>query len=176
MRFLLFMIPFVLMANNALAVEGLPIPCPVTTEVFSHDPMPEVTGKTNNLRREVGSPINTPGKMIVIKGVVTDDNCIPISDAMVELWQLGLPQSGSIFTNNMGQFEFLTILPIAKGKHAAHVNIRVNRSEFDNFETMAYFGEPEQNALKLQEQGHSEYGDVYSLRIALSGPKQYRKY
>lgn len=85
--------------------------------------------RSNNLKRRSGSGFFAKGKKIYVKGRVFDDNCVPVSNATVQIWQadangvfrndVSNPKdedphfagSGEIRTNNLGRFAFITVLP-----------------------------------------------------------------
>ena len=91
--------------------------------------------QSNNLLRESGQDPIFCGRKIVIKGKLLDQNCVPISDAKIYLWQVGsdgkysytplrgrisknmlnlcgnttFTGSGIATTNNKGEFYFITV-------------------------------------------------------------------
>ena len=136
--------------------------CALTPDIWSVGILPEAKN-SNNLTQNYTSFEIARGKKIVIKGKVLDKNCVPISGVKVSIWQansFGLYQfnaddvhdehydenfsgSGNILTNNLGEFEFITIYP---GKaHAINPNIifKVEHQNFYPFETRMFF--PENN-------------------------------
>lgn len=178
---------------SAIAADRLPASCIVTAESFSSDREPAIFYKTNNLRRNIGSAITAEGERIVIKGRVTDERCVPISDATIELWQAdhrgdyafagkgratknGFSGSGTAVTDNLGRFEFITILPEPSQKQAQHVNLRVRHANFLEFQTIATFGGASKGRAVLIADGYSELGNVYNVLMTLPGKNQYRTY
>lgn len=106
-----------------------------------------------------GKSMFAPGQPVFLSGKVLDENCVPISDAIVELWQadstgkyrkttLGervnpypvFVSTGRAVTNNLGVYNFVTIFPGLGKEEAPHVHIRVLRKNFKPFETQLYFG------------------------------------
>ncbi len=59
--------------------------CPITPAVYDEITIPEIY-KTNNLRRRTGYATYAKGEFIRITGIVTDSNCVPISNATVQVW------------------------------------------------------------------------------------------
>jgi protocatechuate 3,4-dioxygenase beta subunit len=59
--------------------------CPITPPVYEDVTIPEIY-KTNNLRRRTGYATYAKGEFIRITGIVTDSNCVPISNATVQIW------------------------------------------------------------------------------------------
>jgi protocatechuate 3,4-dioxygenase, beta subunit len=186
---------FLMVASNAGAKEAFPISCPLTSEVLSLDAEPDTFSLSNNLRRKIGSAVTAEGEPIIIKGRLTDSRCVPIADAIIELWQAdshgmirypdrvkrqNLQQnflgSGTASTDNLGNFEFLTVKPGAQAGKGARVNIRINHPDFDIFQTAAYFGEESNRQATLVAGEDSAFGKIYQLTIAIPGKKQYRMY
>ena len=133
--------------------------CPLTPQIIELKPQPEINSN-NNLRRFTGSPDLASGDLILIKGQVLDSNCVPISDAVVEIWQADSygnellnadyeinPEfdkyfvgSGKTITDNMGNYHFLSIMPGSHGnKEAPSINFTVKHRDFLPFETKMYF-------------------------------------
>lgn len=108
---------------------------------------------TNNLRRKTSSPFVAAGDIIYIKGKVTDINCTPIANAVINIWQadsygrydnklekyfLG---NGTAISDNMGNFEFITILPANTSQISApHINLSANHDNFNLINTKMFFG------------------------------------
>lgn len=113
-------------------------------------PGEELISHTNNLRRPTGIAINAVGDRIYFTGKLVDSTCVPIQDALVEIWQadnsglytfstaggklstdpnfLGTGRTG---TDNEGNFEFLTVFPGFYGNRAPHINIRITHPDFN---------------------------------------------
>lgn len=140
--------------------------CRTTTFVEPEYNNLKPTKKGNNLMRKPGSSVRASGNYIQINGIIVDENCLPIQDAVVEIWQtdtLGryeweydttsyweLPVSGkdnnflfsgSAQTDNMGQFNILTIFPGSKEKNAPYINITIKRIGYDELHTRMYFAD-----------------------------------
>ena len=119
---------------------------------------------TNNLLRSTGEHLVYCGGKIIITGKVLDQNCVPVSDAKVYLWQVGCDgkypyyplrnrinkkmlnlSNGSSFTgsgiattNNEGEFHFITIYPPSTTHEKSNVNIRVEHRNLGTLQTKFY--------------------------------------
>lgn len=77
-----------------------------------------------------GNYLKAEGEVIIIKGIVQDNNCNPVRGAIVEIWQAchtgnylhasdtsnnildpNFQYYGKVKTNSKGEYEFKTILP-----------------------------------------------------------------
>ena len=134
--------------------------CKLTKEK-SNNYEPENFETTNNLLRETGQESLYCGEKIIISGVVVDENCVPVSDAKVYIWQINckgkypykplkdsinkklidisntltFTGNGIATTNNKGEFHFITVYPPAIHNIASHVNIRVEHRKLGNLQT-----------------------------------------
>ncbi len=124
----------------------------------------------NNLRRKEGAGIVANGVYTEINGVVLDRFCVPVSNALVYLWQTdkaghykdyyvqrsewdivdenydeNFAYSGTARTNNRGEFSFLTIFPGATAERAPHLKIKVAHSELGELETQFFFARHPRN-------------------------------
>lgn len=134
--------------------------CTLTTSTMN-DYEPEIFQSNNNLLRKTGEKPIYCGRKIIIKGRLLDQNCVPVSDAKVYLWQVGcdgkypyktlrnrvnkkllnlanqtsFTGSGIATTNNKGEFYFITIYPQSKTIKTANVNIRVEHRNLESLQT-----------------------------------------
>jgi protocatechuate 3,4-dioxygenase beta subunit len=112
----------------------------------------------NRLAMPAGKAVAADGQLVYLYGRVFDRNCVPLSDASVEIWQLN-PQGsytwpsaaalatpdpvfssgGRIRTDNLGQFHFLTLYPGAAGRNAPYIQMRVTHPSLRSFNTRLYF-------------------------------------
>jgi protocatechuate 3,4-dioxygenase beta subunit len=125
---------------------------------------PKEFNPSNNLLRTFAGINHVKGKEIVIKGKLVDKNCIPISDAKVYIWHVGFDGkypyeplknkinqdlisegeedgfqgSGVYTTNNLGEFNFITIYPGQIKNEMAHVNIKAVHSDYGSLQTKIY--------------------------------------
>jgi len=195
--------------------------CEVTPQIDpDYIPLKDVK-RSNNLIRLAGSPTLAKGMYINIKGRVTDENCTPIQNAFVRIWQTdsdgnyeghytkksqwdvidesydkNFAYSGTAQTDNLGNFNFVTILPVIKDKNKApHINFRVKHDDFEELQTMMFFNEHPKNIrdrsyLSVPRQkrdlikasgsninpGDITHGRTYEFNITLEGLNKYRRY
>lgn len=159
-----FVIPFVLCleakADSNRTIADLFNPMPQTPSVAMVDNItkPDVFYKSNNLTRKAGSFKMAKGEPLYIKGKVTDAFGIPISNAKIKIWQTNSAgkyhelldkhdpyrdpnfiMSGQSNTDNLGNYEFVTIFPGFYDDRAPHINLIINHDEFGIIETEFYF-------------------------------------
>ncbi len=131
-----------------------------TPDIGLHDKMPYNFALTNNLTHKKNTPYKkATGKEIVITGVLRDiyDKVIP--NAKIQIWQKdgkncyansknckpdpNFMASGTIFTNNLGEYKFITIMPNStKNNHVSnipYINFKVSHKNFINFSTKMFF-------------------------------------
>lgn len=137
--------------------------CKVTTPAIN-DYEPENFASTNNLLRNTGAQPVFCGTRIVIKGKVLDENCVPVADAKIYLWQVGCDAkypyqplrnrinpkllnlanessftgSGIATSNNKGEFVFVTIYPPSLANEKSHLNFRVEHYALGTLQTKFY--------------------------------------
>lgn len=133
-----------------------------------HTPTPSITSRnhpgvnkiilSNNLARPAGKVENAPGQLLYISGRVTDEKCVPIANAIVDVWQanpfgdyrwaardeLLTPEpvfagTGRAVTDNMGHYQFITLFPGSYGRKAPHISMRITHPDFDALNTAMYF-------------------------------------
>ena len=121
------------------------------TEQAANNYEPAEFAKSNNLLRRPGQQAIFCGERVIIHGTVLDQNCVPVPDAKIYIWQVDcggnypykpLKNSidkelvnintemtfighGTATTNNKGEFHFITIYPKSVHELRPHVNIRV---------------------------------------------------
>ena len=210
-----------LFTNNIDGTGGLQLNCDVTPEIeLSHIPSAPIK-KSNNLIRKPGSAIRAMGQYIIISGQVVDRDCLPVSDAVITIWQTdsngkyiesyklkddwdvmdpdydkNFAYSGSTQTNNLGEYNFITILPTAATNDLApHINIEIKHEDFKNARTRIYFNKHPHNksdkSLKLLDDKQKELvvtrglpidpssiskGRQYNYNITLEGVNKFRRY
>ncbi|MCZ6886633.1 MAG: dioxygenase [Rickettsia endosymbiont of Ixodes persulcatus] len=134
--------------------------CKITRNIFN-DYEPKVFETTNNLLRKTGRLSKFYGERILIKGKVLDQNCVPVADAKVYLWQAGsggkypyeplktrvdkrrftsesdssFTGSGTATTNNKGEYYFISMLPYKSSRYLRSANIRVEHPSLTTLET-----------------------------------------
>lgn len=139
--------------------------CKVTTFIAPEYPSKKTIKKSNNLMRKPGGPSRAGGNYVQIKGLVVDENCLPIQGTVIEIWQTDTtgkyeweydvkshwePEiagrdnnflfSGMAQTDNLGQFNFLTIFPGSKDENAPYINVIAKRTGYEDLHTRMYFG------------------------------------
>ena len=136
----------------------------MTPELWSVGVLPKAKN-SNDLTKNYDSFEIAKGKKIIIKGRVLDKNCVPISGAKVNIWQansMGYYQfnddkysehydknfagSGNILTNNLGEFEFITIYPGKVNYVNQNIIFNIEHQNFYPMETKMFF--PENNNVK----------------------------
>ena len=156
-KVLLFTCLFCSIGTFGFANEVL-LECPTTPQIWDIATPPEAH-KTNNLRRKTGSDEFAKGERITITGRVVDENCIPVTNVIVHMWQKNAngvyeyedgnwdkkdPNfygSGTAVTNNLGEYSFFTILPKGSKTQSSHTNLRVSHRDFLPMETKVFFKE-----------------------------------
>lgn len=135
-------------------------PCKITKNIFN-DYEPKVFESTNNLLRKTGQLSRFHGEKILIKGKILDQNCVPVADAKVYLWQAdsngkynyeplktrvskrkftdksnsSFTGSGIATTNNKGEYYFISMLPYKSSSNLRSANIRVEHANLKTLET-----------------------------------------
>jgi len=125
---------------------------------------PKIFEKSNNLRKKIGSFELAEGEILYIEGVVTDAFGVPITNALIKIWQTNsagkyhtlldkdsefidnnFAMSGEASTDNLGQYGFITIFPGFYSDRAPHINMIVHHPKFSTVQTQVYFKDHEFN-------------------------------
>lgn len=164
--------------------------CTVTNSTMD-DYEPEEFGLSNNLLRKTGQKPIYSGTRIIVKGRLLDQNCVPVSDAKIYLWQVGsdgkypytplrtrinkemlnlaskssFTGSGTATTNNKGEFYFITLYPSAIHTKTANVNIRVEHRDLGKLQTKLYLTSQTTNSENCGEISHALANIPDELRI-----------
>jgi len=188
---------------------------PTPARFFSADlSAPETFFSSNNLIKKTGSFYRGFGEVIFFRGIITDSFGVPINNAIVEIWQTNsagkyhsllepnseyidpyFNMSGKAITNNVGEYNFITIMPGSKAGRAPHININVYHPKFGKLETESYFENHPNNKSDYQytsydkidaelltaKVSYSEVNNPKSVKICtfnivLQGTHQYKKY
>lgn len=132
---------------------------PTPERLFKADiSMPDQFTSSNNLAKKPGSFYRAFGEIIFIQGTVTDSFALPISGAIIEIWQANsagkyhtlldheneyvdkyFSMSGRTITDNLGNYSFITVMPGGTAGRAPHINMNVYHSKFGKLETEIYF-------------------------------------
>ncbi|MFK8040527.1 MAG: dioxygenase [Rickettsiaceae bacterium] len=139
--------------------------CVITKNIIDNYE-PEKFESNNNLLSKQGVAPKYCGYQIIIRGKVLDKNCVPVSNAIVYLWQIGCDQkypytalknvvnqrwidlsgkysftgSGTAITNNQGEFYFITMYP-TKIKTTPYATVRVHYKDISPVQTKLYFSD-----------------------------------
>jgi protocatechuate 3,4-dioxygenase, beta subunit len=151
---------------------------------------PKTFNISNNLLKSTGGVNLFEGKEIVIKGKLVDKNCVPISDAKIYIWQVGLDGkypyeplkskinrnliseenddhfqgSGIYTTNNLGEFTFITIYPGQIKNEKPHVNIKAIHSEYGSIQTKIYLEPTFQTKIEKQSEALMSHVVISALK------------
>ncbi len=153
-----------LLYNKTLfATDLVTTKCTETPEIYDLENKPQEFNSSNNLRRRAGSANIAKGRLIYIKGKVTDMNCVPIQNAVVFIWHAnanGFYQnskvgsdkddqnflgSGKFITNNLGYYNFITVMPGTDQNGAPHVNFLIQHPDFKSLNTEMFFSDYDDN-------------------------------
>lgn len=134
------------------------IPTPTPPGAGGSYPGRERIEHSNKLAKPAGKAVYARGEIMVVLGRVLDENCVPIEGASIELWQTdtdgkykwekkgnllspspAFAGTGQAMSNNLGEYEFLTVFPGVRGKRAPHLNIRVTHPDFGTLATEIFF-------------------------------------
>ncbi len=131
------------------------------TPIFENNYEPEYFETTNNLLRETGEYSIFCGEKIIVSGTLVDENCTPVADAKIYIWQVNckgkypyLPLKSNIdnklistkntntftgngiaTTDNKGHFHFVTVYPAGVHKAAPHINLRAEHRKLGTLQT-----------------------------------------
>lgn len=133
-------------------------------------PIADQADKDNDLTVIKGSNKTARGQVVILQGVVQDDQCRPVANALVEIWQAcdtgkynhpGDPNTadldpdfqywGRALTNSKGEYSFKTIRPghyqaTSTWMRPAHIHMKVHRRGFEELTTQVYFKDDPYNA------------------------------
>ncbi|CCE77965.1 protocatechuate 3,4-dioxygenase [Wolbachia endosymbiont of Aedes aegypti] len=142
---------------SLFAADPILLNCIETPGIYDLETKPKSFNSSNNLRRKPGSPNNAAGELINVVGRVTDVNCLPIQNAVVSIWHadsLGMSYydenveldpnfagSGRFVVNNLGYYNFITIVPGKIGDRAPYINFLVQHPDFPEFTTQMFFAD-----------------------------------
>lgn len=159
-NFLLIFLAQVLYCFPLFSADPVLLNCIKTPEIYDLDAGPKDFHHSNNLRRKPGSPNVAAGELIHIVGRVTDINCLPIQNAVVSIWHANsngvnhydkdiegvkidpdFAGSGRFVVNNLGYYNFITIMPGKSDNRAPHINFLIQHPDFPEFKTQMFFAE-----------------------------------
>lgn len=118
----------------------------------------------NNLLQPTGKAEESKGQKLMITGTVRDSRCMPVADAVVELWQNNafgrwmlaggddlasarpvFAGAGRTYTDAEGNFTFITAFPAPLGKRAPFVNVKVKAEKMPSYASALFFSDDERN-------------------------------
>lgn len=132
---------------------------PTPTKLFLADlSIPFKFSKSNNLAKKSGSFFRAFGEVIFVQGTISDSFGVPISDAKVKIWQKNAAgkyhslldikseyidryfnMSGTSVSDNLGNYNFITIMPGGSPGRAPHINMIIVHPKFGKIHTELYF-------------------------------------
>jgi protocatechuate 3,4-dioxygenase beta subunit len=157
---LTLLVPNYIMAS--VPVDGMVSQCSPYPVISNRAQMPLKFNTTNNLTVDVSGFYNAEGQKITIYGRVMDAACVPISDAKIYIWQVnksGYVQyqtqakgaskpkwvdpnfngTGISNSDNMGRFNFTTIMPGSYSHYTPHINIMIEHPTLKTLYSKVYF-------------------------------------
>jgi len=165
-----------LVTVNALSAEWVQSICTSITPKQPEGPfypINEQLDSDNDLTILEGSTKRAKGQIVYTKGIVQDQYCNPVQDALVEIWQAcasgkynhpndpneaeldpDFQYYGKSVTNEKGEYLFKTILP---GSYPAaedwirpsHIHFKVHKRNYTELTTQMYFEGLQYNAEDL---------------------------
>lgn len=171
--------------------------CYPSNELYN-DYEPEHFSTTNNLLRKTGSSEIVCGDKIIIRGRLLDEQCVPIPDAKIYIWQAGCDgkypykplrsninknlinlKNGSTFTgsgiattNNNGEFIFITVYPTKMLNDSPHVNIKAIHHSLGILQTRLYISDDaitDINSIDPSYNISCEISNAYHFNIVMKG-------
>lgn len=132
---------------------------PTPTKLFLADlSIPFKFSKSNNLAKKPGSFFRAFGEVIFVQGTISDSFGVPITDAKVKIWQKNaagkyhslldvkseyidryFSMSGTSVSDNLGNYNFITIMPGGSPGRAPHINMIITHRKFGKLHTELYF-------------------------------------
>jgi protocatechuate 3,4-dioxygenase beta subunit len=209
-----------LLVNNAYSTNDYKIdifnPLPQTPSALIIDNLskPRVFNKNNNLTRKTGSFKMAIGEPLYIRGKIIDAFKIPIEGAIVKIWQTNASgkyhtllnksskfvdpsfvMSGQSVSDNLGNYEFITIFPGYYDDRAPHINFIISHKRFGIIETEVYFDKHFRNesdpvylsypdgdrkritaTIDYVDLDDLSKGKIATFNIVMDGIHQYKKY
>jgi protocatechuate 3,4-dioxygenase beta subunit len=143
--------PAVCSATPAMAVE--------------HYPGAAAIPRSNDLTRTAGKVAEREGEALLLDGRVLDAQCMPVANAVVELWQANpygnwrVPSAadrasstamfsgaGRAITDSEGRFAFTTLFPGSAKGRAPRLYVRIAAPNQRELKTALFFADDERNA------------------------------
>lgn len=158
---LLITIFFSFFAAATVPVDGQVAKCKLYPALGNLAPTPSKFNTSNNLvLADVSGFYEAEGTKVTVYGRVMDESCVPLSDATIFIWQAnknGYYQyegaltkakwrdpnfngTGIVKTDNMGRFNFTTIIPGRNPKNLTpFISFKVEHKELQTLKSKLYF-------------------------------------
>ncbi len=188
---------------------------PTPPRFFAADlSIPEKFANSNNLAKKSGSFYRAFGEIIYLQGTITDSFGVPINNVAIEIWQANssgkyhslleadsefidknFEMSGKTISNNLGNYQFITIMPGTSTNRAPHINMNIYHPQFGKLETEIYFANHPSNKDDYQYLSYNdsekklltckvEYSEINNpesiklciFNVVLKGIHQYKKF
>ncbi len=139
---------------------------------------------SNKLAKPAGKSQFAEGQLVMIKGKLRDSKCVPLRNARIEIWQanpsgyyryaspaqLATPfaifaGNGVTYSDNEGNYSFMTMFPGSYAQKAPHVNFRITSDYTRPMDTIMFF---EGDARNQEDPSFKLFRD--KKRAALSAP------
>ena len=196
------LILFILCPMLMVANTNSNLHCKITPEIYQYSDIPEYFNSYNTLQRKIGLPFVADGRVITIKGILTDENCVPIQGAIISMWNFnaygkyqyddfndqdpGIDKNfagtGTMITNNLGEFDFITIFPGEYTNKPPFINFQVKHDDFISFDTRLFFSNKHPD-LKIFDPKIAQRlvakktsNDEYEFNMTLVGTNNYLRY
>ena len=174
---LLFVVAILRSISAFASVPTMTPACAVTPEVYVLPAdLPKSFATSNDLTKRHGFSGSAAGRVIRIEGRVMDIDCVPISGAVVRIWQNnsfgvgdidldaehldgsgvlstydpGFAITGTSVTDNTGYYSFITIFPgvDAREVKSRSINFSVSHHDFSDIYTVMLFPEDDHSLLE----------------------------
>ncbi len=165
------MAPHALLAAASSPTPAVKTPCTPTASIAtSNYPGAALIPTINYLQLPAGKAVEAPGQKILLTGQILDEACVPVSGAVVEIWQNDpygrwilanaedlvsvkpvFNGAGRTATDNQGIFHFITLFPAplsdkrSKTVRAPNFNIKIVAEGVKPFSTVLYFADDRHN-------------------------------
>lgn len=136
-------------------------------------PIVDQLDKDGDLIYLQGSSVQALGEVVIVEGIVTDQNCVPVKRALVEIWQAchsgrynhasdpntaeldpNFQYWGKSITDEKGFYRFRTIIPGAypadtDWDRPPHIHFKISALRYQELITQMYFAGEELNKKDL---------------------------
>lgn len=217
-RLIMMVMAAIMAAGQAMAQ----MPMKTETAARSCDPTPAMSAHSypgarnippmNDLTQYSGKAVAAKGQRLLVQGRLRDIRCIPIQGAVVELWQVDpfgkwrlataadraspnalFNGAGRTYSDNNGNFSFITLFPAGGNHGAPHLHLRILAAHMKPFTTQLYFADDvrnikdatykrlspkarEQLTLRMAPLQDPNAGLLGEVEITLPGRAKYRTY